>query len=59
MWPSYIAKTFELKILHFENDLKSSNALDEVEVLKANTSDQMFNIMQNNIFKYFVQYRQT
>jgi len=37
-----------MKILHFENGSKRINALVEIEILKATTSDHMLNIMQNN-----------
>jgi hypothetical protein len=33
------------RVLHFENDHMIINALEEMEVMKATTSDHMFNIM--------------
>jgi hypothetical protein len=38
----------EMTILHFENDLKRMNALNEMEIMKTTTSDHVFNIVQNN-----------
>ena len=35
-------------ILNFENDTKKINYLEEMEIMKATTSDHMLNIMQNN-----------
>jgi hypothetical protein len=35
-------------ILHFVNDLKKMNTLEEVEIIEATTFAHMFNIMQNN-----------
>ena len=36
-----------MKILHFENDPKIINALEEVKIIKATASDHMLNIIQN------------
>jgi hypothetical protein len=36
-----------MMVLHFENDLKSINALEEMEIMKATTSDHRLNIIQN------------
>ena len=36
-----------MMILHFENDLRRINALEEMEIVKAITSDRMLNIVQN------------
>ena len=35
-------------ILHFDNDPKRINVLEEMEIRKAATSDYMLNTMQNN-----------
>ena len=32
-------------ILHFENDSRRINALEELEIMKATTSDRMLNIV--------------
>ena len=37
-----------MKILHFENDSKRINTLEEIEIAKVTTSNHMLNIMQNN-----------
>jgi hypothetical protein len=34
-------------ILHFENDPRRINALEELEIMKATTSDRMLNIVHN------------
>ena len=34
--------------LHFEVDPKRNNALEEIEIMKAITSDHMLNAIQNN-----------
>ena len=36
-----------MAILHFDNDPKRINALEEMEIMKAKTSDRMLNIIQN------------
>jgi hypothetical protein len=36
-----------MTILHFENDPKRINALEEMEIMKATTSDHILNIIQN------------
>ena len=36
-----------ITILHFEKDHIKINALEEMEIMKATTSDHMLNIMQN------------
>jgi hypothetical protein len=36
-----------MTILHFENDRKKINALEEMEIMKATTSDHRLNIIQN------------
>ena len=38
----------EMTILHFENDLKRMIGLEEIEIMKATTSDQVLNSMQSN-----------
>jgi hypothetical protein len=35
-----------MRILHFKNDPKRINALEEMEIMKATTSDHMLNIIQ-------------
>ena len=37
----------DIAILHFENDPKRIKALEEMEIMKATTTDHMLNIMQN------------
>jgi hypothetical protein len=37
-----------MTILHFENDYKRINALEEMKIMKATTSEHMLNIIQNN-----------
>ena len=37
-----------MAILQFENDPKRINALEEMDIMKATTSDHRFNIVQNN-----------
>ena len=37
-----------MTILHFEHNLKRINALGEIEIMKATTSDHVLNIIQNN-----------
>jgi hypothetical protein len=36
-----------MTILHFENDPRRINALEELEIMKATTSDRMLNIVHN------------
>jgi hypothetical protein len=36
-----------MTILHFENDPKRINYLEEMEIMKATTSDHMLTIIQN------------
>ena len=36
-----------MTILHFENDSKRINALEEMEIMKATTSNHMLNIIHN------------
>jgi hypothetical protein len=36
-----------MTILNFENDPRRINALEELEIMKAITSDRMFNIVHN------------
>ena len=36
-----------MTILHFENDPRKINALEELEIMKATTSDRMLNIVHN------------
>jgi hypothetical protein len=36
-----------MTILHFENDPKRINALEEMGIMKVTTSDHMLNIIQN------------
>ena len=43
-----VLRSQEQNDVQFENDLKISNALEEIEIMKATTSDHMLNIMQNN-----------
>jgi hypothetical protein len=35
-------------VLHFENEPKEINTLEEIEIMKVTTSDHMLNIMKNN-----------
>ena len=35
-------------ILHFENDPKRINAIEEIDIMKATTSDHMLNFIQKN-----------
>ena len=36
-----------MTILHFENDPRRINTLEEVEIMKATSSDRMLNIVHN------------
>ena len=36
-----------MTILHFENDPRRINALEELEIVKATTSDPMLNVVHN------------
>ena len=40
-----------MAILHFENYSKSINALEEIEIMKATTSDHILNITNNSLNK--------
>ena len=44
----HILNAGHMRHLHFENDPKRINALEEMEIMKVTTSDHMVNIVQNN-----------
>ena len=41
-------------VLHYENDPKRINALEEIEIMKAMTFDHMLNIMQSDNPRYHI-----
>ena len=41
-----------MPVLHFENDPKKINALVDIEMVKATSSEHMFYIIQNNNLSY-------